>query len=217
MSHALLIQSFEFMCNVHTHQTRKVGIVKNTPYIAHCIEVSSLVLQYGGDEFLAAVALLHDVLEDGENRSFIEKQIEENISVGVLEYIKMLTEREKTFSWKFRKDEYIQRMAINIAVEGNIGVGLVSLCDKFANVNDLYNNVKEYGDSTYSMFAKDNSIERRKELTLWFYTEMLKTYEQGFAKYNRKWRVDYNDLSNRIYHGATFLIKEYKQILQSLT
>ncbi|MEN8171833.1 MAG: HD domain-containing protein, partial [Chloroflexota bacterium] len=50
-----------YAAHLHRDQVRKG---KNTPYIAHLLSVSALVLEAGGDEDQAIAALLHDAVED---------------------------------------------------------------------------------------------------------------------------------------------------------
>jgi (p)ppGpp synthase/HD superfamily hydrolase len=45
----------------HKDQTRKQTTI---PYISHCLSVSALVLEAGGDEDQSIAGLLHDIAED---------------------------------------------------------------------------------------------------------------------------------------------------------
>src|SRR5437868_5036743 len=55
------LRAFVFAAEKHAGQTRKASTI---PYIAHLMGVTSLVLEFGGDEDMAIAALLHDVVED---------------------------------------------------------------------------------------------------------------------------------------------------------
>ncbi len=59
--------ALRYACIVHAGQLRKGTSI---PYLAHLLAVTSLVLEYGGDEDAAIGAVLHDAAEDagGENR-----------------------------------------------------------------------------------------------------------------------------------------------------
>ena len=50
-----------YALDAHKNHVRKGSGV---PYFSHVVAVSSLVIEYGGDEDEAIAALLHDVLED---------------------------------------------------------------------------------------------------------------------------------------------------------
>ena len=56
--------------DVHREQTRKGSGI---PYVAHVLGVSSLVLEYGGDEDCAIAALLHDAVEDQGGAAMLER------------------------------------------------------------------------------------------------------------------------------------------------
>ena len=53
-------EALAYSSKLHKDQVRKG---KNTPYIAHLLSVSALVLEAGGDEDQAIAALLHDAAE----------------------------------------------------------------------------------------------------------------------------------------------------------
>src|SRR5208282_6609722 len=55
------LRAFDFAAEKHAGQVRKASTI---PYIAHLMGVSSLALEFGGDEDMAIAALLHDVVED---------------------------------------------------------------------------------------------------------------------------------------------------------
>src|SRR4051812_47707744 len=55
--------------HVHREQVRKGT---STPYVAHLLAVSAIVLEYGGNEDLAIAALLHDSAEDQGGKERLE-------------------------------------------------------------------------------------------------------------------------------------------------
>ena len=54
---------------IHRTQYRKGTTI---PYVSHLLAVSSLTLQYGGDEDQAIAALLHDAAEDHQTRKLLK-------------------------------------------------------------------------------------------------------------------------------------------------
>ena len=58
-----------YATHVHGGQIRK-GTA--TPYVAHLLAVAATVLEYGGDEYLAIAALLHDAVEDQGGKARLE-------------------------------------------------------------------------------------------------------------------------------------------------
>src|SRR5215204_1540197 len=55
------VDALLYATRLHAKQTRKGS---DTPYIAHLMAVSALVLEQGAAEDLAIAALLHDAIED---------------------------------------------------------------------------------------------------------------------------------------------------------
>src|SRR4051794_11465583 len=53
--------ALDYAADAHQNQARKGSAI---PYLSHLLGVSSLVVEYGGDEDQAIAGLLHDVLED---------------------------------------------------------------------------------------------------------------------------------------------------------
>ena len=53
--------ALDYAADAHQAQVRKGSEI---PYLGHLLGVSSLVIEYGGDEDQAIAGLLHDVLED---------------------------------------------------------------------------------------------------------------------------------------------------------
>ena len=63
-------EALAYCASVHADQRRKGS---PTPYLAHLLSVSALVLEDGGDETEAIAALLHDSLEDQPDRTSPEE------------------------------------------------------------------------------------------------------------------------------------------------
>ena len=129
----------------HAGQVRKGSGI---PYLYHLLAVSSLVLEYGGDEDQAIAGLLHDVIEDcGEQHDpillakFGESVIEivRDCTDGTEESKKQATSpEEKQADWWNRKLKYIE----HLRKEPDRSL-LVSGCDKLHNaraiIEDLQN------------------------------------------------------------------------------
>ena len=123
----------------HAGQVRKGA---GTPYLYHLLAVSSLVLEYGGDEDQAIAGLLHDVIEDcGEQHDpillakFGESVIEivRDCTDGTEESKKQATSpEEKQANWWNRKLKYIE----HLRKEPDRSL-LVSGCDKLHNARAI--------------------------------------------------------------------------------
>ena len=147
--------ALDYALRVHAQHTRKGG---NIPYFSHLIGVSSLVLEYGGDEDQAIAGLLHDVIEDCgiEHKPDIREKFGEAVLKIVLDCTDS-TEAEK-LSWKVRKQAYIA--SIDDKAESSL---LVSCCDKLHNARSIDRDYADLGEELWERFnSSKNEIE-------WYY------------------------------------------------
>lgn len=127
--------ALEYARMAHDGQVRKGTSI---PYLYHLLAVSSLVLEYGGNEDQAIAGLLHDVLEDcGEHHS---DEISQRFGAAVLAIVKDCTDGtagekaaaqtldQKRTSWWKRKLTYID----HLRKEPDASL-VVSGCDKLHN------------------------------------------------------------------------------------
>lgn len=118
--------ALEFAHRKHWKQIRKDE--KQTPYIAHLLAVSSLVLEADGDEIAAIAALLHDVLED---TSCTVVELEEKFGAAVSAVVQQLSEN-KSLEKAERKLAYAKSV-----LEISDRAVLVSLADKLHNLRGI--------------------------------------------------------------------------------
>ncbi|MDO5309800.1 MAG: HD domain-containing protein [Planctomycetia bacterium] len=130
---ALYEQAFLFASSAHRGQTRKDG---KEPYLAHLARVSGMALAYGASEECAAVALLHDVVEDCgglETAQRVRELFGDAIADGVLALSDSLaSDRRHKAPWQERKEAYVARME-----RESDEILLVSSCDKIDNMRSL--------------------------------------------------------------------------------
>lgn len=115
---------------LHDGQCRKDG----TPYISHPLKVCTTLISYGiEDDVTLAAALLHDVLEDCQDRLPLggkELVSEYHLSQEVLNLIQLLTKESglsnSDLSMYFRK------------IEENPKAALIKLSDRLHNSSTLY-------------------------------------------------------------------------------
>ena len=100
----------------HIDGTRKTD---DTPYIAHLMGVSALVIEHGGTEVQAAAALLHDTIED---TSMTHDRLELLIGKAVADIVldctddadrkrnENLTAEQRLADWYDRKVKYLDRL-----------------------------------------------------------------------------------------------------------
>lgn len=150
-----LQKAFEWHClSEKGFQMRKDG----SPYLAHPIAVSSLVLENGGTENAGIIGLLHDVVEDiGVSEELITFHFGSFVSDGVMQ----LSE-PKQGEWEKRKLAYIEQVR-----QASDMVVLVSLADKYHNATSYLRGAR--------MKSQDGS-QSKTDQTLWFYEELMHVY-----------------------------------------
>ena len=139
------------------------------PYIGHLLSVTSLVIEYGGDEEMAIAALLHDAVEDQGGRPRL-REIQRKFGKRVAHIVDGCTDSyaEPKPPWMDRKREYLERLAGE-----SDEVRLVSAADKLSNVRETLYEVRVHGDSVFDRFAG------KKEGTLWYYRSLVKEFRRA--------------------------------------
>lgn len=157
---ALLLAS-----ELHREQCRKGCEV---PYIAHLLGVTSLVLEYGGDEDEAIGALLHDAVEDAGGQPTLER-IRRQFGDRVATIVEHCTDTDATPKppWRARKEAYIAALP-----SGNKSSWLVSCCDKLHNSRSIVSELRQIGDRTWEKFSG------RKDGSLWYYATIAEVFHR---------------------------------------
>ena len=164
----MLTQRFQdalvYAAQLHNNQKRKAS---QTPYIAHLLGVTSLVLEAGGDEDQAIAALLHDAVEDQGGMptlDAIRSRFGERVA-GIVEGCTDAYQVPKP-PWKERKEEYMQHLR-NVPPE----VRLVSLADKVYNAHAILADLRQQGSQTWDKFNGG------KLGTLWYYRTLAEIFQ----------------------------------------
>lgn len=158
----------------HAGQFRKGT---RTPYLYHLLAVSSLVLEFGGNEDQAIAGLLHDVIEDcGESHRAVVRatwgdavaDIVEACTDGTAEDKREArTLEEKRAHWRLRKLTNLAHLE-----QESEACLLVSACDKLHNaraiVADLEN--PEVGSAVFDRFTagRDGTLQYYQGLAALF-------------------------------------------------
>lgn len=158
----------------HASQYRKGT---RTPYLYHLLGVSSLVLEFGGDEDQAIAGLLHDVIEDcGEAHRAIVRDTWGDVVADIVEACTdgsaekktgPKTPEQKLRDWWERKLAYLAHLEDTPA-----SALLVSACDKLHNaraiVGDLEN--PEVGLDVFRRFTagQDGTLRYYHSLSVLF-------------------------------------------------
>lgn len=127
-----LARALAFAIAAHGAQTRKGTQV---PYVSHLLQVSGLVLEYGGDSEQATAALLHDVVED---TSATIEAVAAGFGAGVAGIVADCTDTQADETpthkrpWAERKQAYVRHLG-GVADRSALVVG----CDKLHNLRTL--------------------------------------------------------------------------------
>ena len=164
----LVSAAIAFAVNAHDGMRRKKS---EAPYILHPMEAAVIVGTMTADQNLIAAAALHDVVEDA---GITIEEVEEKFGKRVRELVESETEdkradRPPTETWRIRKEE---TLAVLKNTE-DIGVLIVWLGDKLANMRAIYRTFKEEGVDMWQNFNQKDVNEQA-----WYYRSVIKYTER---------------------------------------
>ena len=180
-------EAVDYARDAHGSQVRKGS---NIPYLYHLLAVSSLVLEYGGNEDQAIAGLLHDVLEDcGEHHA---EQIEQRFGPAVLAIVRDCTDgtadqkaaattpEDKRVNWWKRKLAYVA----HLRKEDEASL-LVSGCDKLHNALAILADLEDpqVGQKVFDRFTGG------KDGTLRYYESIARLLQDRGAPMTRRFRT----------------------------
>jgi len=155
-----------FAVRAHAGQVRKGTSV---PYISHPIAVSSLVLEFGGDEEQAIAGLLHDVVEDcGVDLLTIA----DGFGVRVASIVEGCTdgvpdELGRKPPWRQRKEAYLRHLET-----ADPDILLVSGADKLHNARSIVSDIRAIGETVFDRFSAT------EEETKWYYRSLAGVFQR---------------------------------------
>jgi (p)ppGpp synthase/HD superfamily hydrolase len=173
-SDSLLTSRFEdafvYSMRLHAKQTRKGS---KTPYIAHLLGVTAMVLENGGNEDEAIAALLHDAVEDQGGLETLE-EIRGRFGKRVAEIVDAVTDAYTIPKppWRERKEQYIA--SIPTASPSAVRV---SLADKVYNAQATLRDIRGEGESAWKRFNCG------KEGILWYYHQLVHAFKDHGRNY----------------------------------
>ena len=160
----LVSEAVAFAVKVHDGMRRKKS---EAPYILHPMEAAVIVGTMSDDQNLIAAAALPDVVEDA---GVTIEEVEEKFGKRVRELVESETEDKRADlppadTWRIRKEE-------SLAVLKNthdLGVLIVWLGDKLANMRSIYRDWKVEGDAMWQRFNQKDVKEQA-----WYYSSIVK-------------------------------------------
>lgn len=164
----LVSEAIAFAVKAHDGMRRKKS---ESPYILHPMEAAVIVGTITDDQNLIAAAALHDVVEDA---GVTIGEIEEKFGKRVRELVEAETENKRAelppeLTWRIRKEESLTELENT----DDIGVLIVWLGDKLANMRSIYRDFKEEGVEMWQRFNQKDVAEQA-----WYYCTIAKLTER---------------------------------------
>jgi (p)ppGpp synthase/HD superfamily hydrolase len=158
--------ALQYAARLHASQTRKGT---DTPYIAHLLAVTAIVLEHDADEDEAIAALLHDAAEDQGGRTTLDV-IRSRYGDQVARLVEECTDSFETPKrpWIERKKDYIDHLRW-----ASPSVRLVAAADKLHNARSVLGDYRIVGDDLWRRFSEG------KKQTLWFYREVTSALQEA--------------------------------------
>ena len=155
----LVSEAIAFAVKAHDGMRRKKS---ESPYILHPMEAAVIVGTMTNDQNLIAAAALHDVVEDANINL---DEIEAKFGKRVRELVQSETEDKRAdlppaSTWRIRKEESLSVLKNT----DDIGVLMVWLGDKLANMRSVYRDFKVEGIRMWQRFNQKDVAEQA-----WYY------------------------------------------------
>jgi (p)ppGpp synthase/HD superfamily hydrolase len=159
-------EALVFATRLHANQTRKGT---TTPYIAHLLAVTAIVLEHGGNEDEAIAALLHDSIED-QGGATTREEIRRRFGNAIVEIVDGCTDSDVMPKppWRTRKEAYLAHIS-----KAPAPVRLVSAADKLHNARAILEDYHILGEALWKRFNGG------KDGTLWYYRSAVDALCKG--------------------------------------
>ncbi len=159
----LVSEAIAFAVKAHDGMRRKKS---DAPYILHPMEAAVIVGTMTDDQNLIAAAALHDVVEDAD---IIIEEIENRFGKRVRELVESETEDKRAdlppaSTWRIRKEESLKVLEKT----DDIGVLMVWLGDKLANMRAIYRDFKVEGVQMWQRFNQKDASKQA-----WYYRSIV--------------------------------------------
>ena len=156
----------------HEGMIRKM---RGIPYMLHPMEVAQIISGMTDDLEVISAGLLHDTVEDTDATL---EEIRELFGDRIADLVEAETEDklpgiDPALTWKRRKEESLLKLKNTT----DIGVKMLWLADKLANMRSIANTVAERGDSVWQIFH-----QKDPKLQLWYYKTVAEYLEMDLNK-----------------------------------
>ena len=159
----LVSEAIAFAVKAHDGMRRKKS---DAPYILHPMEAAVIVGTMTDDQNVIAAAALHDVVEDA---GITLEEIKEKFGQRVWELVGAETENKREHlspaeTWRIRKEESLE----GLKRTEDIGVLMVWLGDKLANMRSIYREFKVEGEAVWQNFNQKDAAQQA-----WYYRSIV--------------------------------------------
>lgn len=161
----LVFTALEYAATCHRGQYRKGTRI---PYIVHPTSMVRFLARLGAPAELLAAAALHDVVEDTEATL---EEVRERFGERVADLVESATEKDKSQSWRERKET-----AISAAQATDDPELLVLKCvDRLDNLSDIREDRELVGELIWDRFKAD------KVSQVWYYGTLTQIFNEKLA------------------------------------
>ena len=163
----ILEEAIIYATVMHQGKMRKFG---NRPFILHPLEVAQILSTMTDDVETITAGILHDIVEDTDGTL---EEIEKRFGQRVALIVSSESETEypgepKDATWKRRKEDSLKVLRNST----DIGVKMLWLADKLANIRSLSGMYSEQGEKMWERFHQSDS-----ELQRWYYRSVAELVE----------------------------------------
>ena len=182
----LVSEAIAFAVMAHDGMRRKKS---DAPYILHPMEAAVIVGTMSEDQNLIAAAVLHDVVEDAD---ITLEEVEAKFGKRVRELVESETEDKRaelppSETWRDRKEESLTVLRNT----EDLGVLMVWLGDKLANMRSVYRDWKVEGDAMWQRFNQKDVHEQA-----WYYSSIAHLTER--LSHTSAW-IEYKTLTDIVF------------------
>ena len=153
----------------------KVRKFKSVPFILHPMEVAQILATMTDDQEVIAAGMLHDVLEETDGTLMeLEKRFGKRVAMLVAsESENDYPGEDRRATWKRRKEETLKILKNST----DIGVRMLWLADKLANIRSLARIYSEVGEELWTRLHQTDPEEHR-----WYYRTVAESVELQLNK-----------------------------------
>ncbi len=157
---------------MHQGKVRKFGHI---PYILHPLEVAQILSTMTDDEDIITAGILHDIVEDTDGTlGEIEKRFGKRVAKLVdSETENKYPEEDRRTTWKRRKEESL----LVLKNSRDIGVQMLWLADKLANIRSLAGTYSERGEDMWKDLHQSDPQQH-----CWYYRSIGEAVELSLNK-----------------------------------